>query len=80
MEATTILITGGLGFLGGRIARPIQETTPHFVYVTTRKTNIENPDWLNRGKIISFDQNGNGVIVLGHDLKLLYSAYFLGFY
>jgi UDP-glucose 4-epimerase len=51
-----ILITGGLGYVGGRISKFLAENTDHFLTITTRNLNlIKKPDWLKNGKIISLD-------------------------
>jgi UDP-glucose 4-epimerase len=57
-HSKTILITGGLGYLGGRIANHIslQETNTHLKISTTRSINVQ-PEWLSNAEIISLKLN-----------------------
>jgi UDP-glucose 4-epimerase len=48
----TILITGGLGYVGGRIAQFIEENSAYTVKLGTRKTDFVPPSWLKRGTIV----------------------------
>ena len=73
MEAKTILITGGLGYLGGRMATYLKGTHPDSeIILTTRREN--GPKWADHFKIVQMDLghlNGepdwlNGVDVMIH--------------
>lgn len=53
-----ILITGGLGYLGGRIARHLARTTSEQgdeLLVGTRKRGLQRPEWLASGNLVHFD-------------------------
>ncbi|AJY74194.1 NAD-dependent epimerase/dehydratase family protein [Paenibacillus beijingensis] len=47
----TVLITGGLGYVGGRIAQYMEQTTEYTVKIGTRRKDISPPSWLKRGTI-----------------------------
>ena len=73
MKAKTILITGGLGYLGGRMATYLKEKHPHTeIILTTRREN--RPKWADHSRIVQMDLghlNGemdwlNGVDVIIH--------------
>jgi UDP-glucose 4-epimerase len=55
-----VLITGGLGYVGGRVAKALIEGTQLNVVVTTRGKNVSRPDWLARGEVLSLDMAGEG--------------------
>jgi UDP-glucose 4-epimerase len=48
-----ILITGGLGYLGGRIARHLAPSSE--LLLGTRRSDVPNPDWLKTGRVIRLD-------------------------
>lgn len=50
-----ILVTGGLGYVGGRVAQAIADKTDHLLLVTTRKEGLSRPEWLSRGEIVTVD-------------------------
>ncbi len=50
-----ILITGGLGYLGGRVSKYLSETTDYELRITTRKNPNDCPVWLKNGEIIKLD-------------------------
>ncbi|MGE5373195.1 MAG: NAD-dependent epimerase/dehydratase family protein [Solirubrobacterales bacterium] len=49
-----ILITGGLGYLGGRIARWLSENTAYSIRIADLAVRAKTPDWL-RGEIVQAD-------------------------
>lgn len=51
----TVLITGGLGFVGGRLGRHIAENTNLGLRVTTHRHGVRRPDWLKDGSIVQLD-------------------------
>lgn len=50
----TILITGALGYVGGRIAQSLAEN-PDYSLILLDKENISKPDWIKAGKLVGFD-------------------------
>lgn len=50
-----ILITGGLGYLGGRVAKYIAKNTDYYLVLGTRNKNTEKPAWLENGEIVALD-------------------------
>ena len=52
-----VLITGGMGYLGGRIVKYLSENTELRLRISTRKALAETPKWLKNGKVISPDLN-----------------------
>jgi UDP-glucose 4-epimerase len=51
-----ILITGGLGYVGGRIANYLKEKEPHaHILLTTRSRNRKLPQWTERFTILEMD-------------------------
>lgn len=54
-----ILITGGLGYLGGRVAKYLAQYTPYYLLLGTRKTDVETPTWLTNGKVVKLDVLSN---------------------
>jgi len=50
-----ILITGGLGYLGGRIAKYLSENTQYYIVLGVRNSTIGRPAWLVNGEIVNFD-------------------------
>lgn len=51
-----ILITGGLGYVGGRVANFLKEKEPHtHIFLTTRNINRKLPQWTERFTILEMD-------------------------
>lgn len=50
-----ILITGGLGYVGGRIARSLDRSAGHFLRIATRRSGMERPTWLKSGEVVRLD-------------------------
>jgi len=51
-----ILITGGLGYVGGRIANYLKEKEPHtHIFLTTRNMNRKLPQWTEKFTILEMD-------------------------
>jgi len=51
-----ILITGGLGYVGGRIANYLKEKVPHTnIFLTTRNMNRKLPQWTEKFTILEMD-------------------------
>ena len=53
--ARTLLITGGLGYVGGRLALALAERTDWDLRVATRTPPQSHPSWLLRGEIVGVD-------------------------
>lgn len=51
----TVLITGGLGYVGGRIAHYLVKHSDYNVRITTRKVPDNVPVWLNKCDIVQVD-------------------------
>ena len=68
-----VLITGGLGFIGGRLGHYLSESGVE-VIIGTRKKDIKSPEWLPQSQVIqtqwddlsSLENNCNGVDVVVH--------------
>ena len=52
----SILITGGLGYIGSSLAKFLLESNMYNVYITTRKKN-ELPESLNKCNVVKLDIN-----------------------
>lgn len=50
----SVLITGGLGYVGGRVASHLAEHSPFRLKLGVRK-GVTNPVWLNNGDVVSID-------------------------
>ncbi|MBA7586272.1 hypothetical protein ES708_28269 [subsurface metagenome] len=51
-----ILITGGLGYAGGRVANYLKEKEPHTnILLTTRNRNRKLPQWTEKFTILEMD-------------------------
>src|ERR1041385_3632743 len=50
-----ILITGGLGYVGGRIARALAEETDFTLLLGTRNPALPKPAWLKEGSVVPLD-------------------------
>ena len=58
----TVLITGGLGFVGGRLARYIAGHTDLNLRLTTRRLGAPRPVWLKNGTVTQLDlHTGDGL-------------------
>ncbi len=51
----TVLITGGLGYVGGRIAQKLSESSDYLIRLGTRKLNVEQPQWIRNASIVNMD-------------------------
>jgi len=51
-KSDKVLITGGLGYLGGRIAQKLSENSNHTLLLGTHRLNINKPEWLRNGELI----------------------------
>lgn len=58
-----ILITGGLGYIGGRIAKYLAEGTPYHLTLGTRETAPMIPAWLRRGRMCTLDVTNDAHIM-----------------
>ena len=50
-----VLITGGLGYVGGRVSKYLGENTDYNLRITTRQSEAVVPEWLTNGEIIHAD-------------------------
>lgn len=50
-----VLITGGLGYVGGRVSQHLSLDQELFPLVGTRSADDLKPGWLERGRIVNFD-------------------------
>ncbi len=55
LQAQRILITGGLGYMGGRVSRVLAKNHPMFLRLTTRRHDVRKPDWLEKGDVVVMD-------------------------
>ena len=49
-----VLITGGLGYVGGRVAKHLAQNN-YSLRLTTRKSGVAHPPWLEQGEILACD-------------------------
>ena len=54
-----VLITGGLGYLGGRIAQHIQNSGKFYLRLGSRQEQRRKPSWLNHGCITPMNLSSN---------------------
>ncbi|WP_435627897.1 NAD-dependent epimerase/dehydratase family protein [Candidatus Ferrigenium straubiae] len=50
-----VLLTGGLGYVGGRISHHLLEASDYHLRIGTRDASQPKPEWLGRGEIVSLD-------------------------
>ena len=50
-----VLITGGLGYVGGRVAKYLSDNSNYKLRITTRQTAVQAPNWLRNAEIIHVD-------------------------
>ena len=50
-----VLITGGLGYVGGRVSKYLADNTDYKIRITTRQNEAQVPDGLRNGEIIQAD-------------------------
>jgi len=50
-----ILITGGFGYIGGRIAKFLADRDRYFLFLGTRRSNLSRPVWLKNGNIVTME-------------------------
>lgn len=61
VKKNRILITGGFGFIGGRLAQYLSAGSDIEVLIASRE-NRDIPDWLNKGKVLRIDWNSSASI------------------
>ena len=59
-----VLITGGLGYVGGRVSRYLADNTDYKLRITTRQNEAQVPEWLRNGGMIHAD------LISEKDLKM----------
>jgi UDP-glucose 4-epimerase len=50
-----VLITGGLGYIGGRVTKYLADNTDYKIRITTRQNEAQVPDWLKNGELAQVD-------------------------
>ena len=50
-----VLITGGLGYVGGRVAEYLSANTDYKLRITTRRNTAQTPNWLRNGEVVHLD-------------------------
>lgn len=50
-----VLLTGGLGYVGGRVSRHLAESSPFFLRLGSRRSGVPAPAWLTSGETVSLD-------------------------
>lgn len=55
MKKDVVLITGGLGYVGGRIAQRLSEGGNYNLLLGTRHQNVACPSWIEHAQIITMD-------------------------
>lgn len=50
-----VLITGGLGYIGGRVSKYLADNTDYKIRITTRQNEAQVPDWLKNGELAQVD-------------------------
>lgn len=51
----TILITGGFGYVGGRIAQALGKSGDRFLRLATHRPHVARPAWLESGEVVHLD-------------------------
>lgn len=51
----TVLVTGGMGYVGGRISKFLSEKNGIKLRISTREHNVDTPEWLTDGQIVTLD-------------------------
>ncbi len=54
----SVLVTGGLGYIGGRVCQHLARESSIQLRVGTRDYQQSKPDWLNNGYLVNFDLDG----------------------
>lgn len=71
----TIFITGGLGYVGGRVARHLATSTDLELRLTSRKPPASAPAWLARGSVVAWDTADSAAALLeGVDTVVHFAA------
>ncbi len=56
LQHRRILITGGLGYVGGRVAQYFSKNHPEVnLRLTTHRRGVQKPDWLVKGDVVEMD-------------------------
>ena len=58
-----VLVTGGLGYVGGRASKYLADNTDYKLRIITRQNEAQVPEWLRNGEIIKAD------LMSGKDIK-----------
>lgn len=53
--SASVLLTGGMGYVGGRIAQALAEQTNLTLRLSSRTPPASRPDWLARGEVVTMD-------------------------
>jgi UDP-glucose 4-epimerase len=59
MSKRKILITGGLGYVGGRVAKYLASDPDLALQITSRSVNANKPNWLSNGEILPWNISDN---------------------
>ena len=75
MGKRKILITGGLGYVGGRVAKYLASDPDLALQITSRSTKLGKPDWLADGEILYWKiSDENNAICQGIDTVVHFAA------
>ena len=62
-QTRKLLITGGLGYVGGRIASHLEKVSPVSIRIMTHRSNDTPPDWARKFEICYGDMEDTDTLV-----------------